>query len=490
MVVFIKLRFSFGDVVKAPHLPPGPWKLPVIGNLHQLNTGLPHRRLRELAQQHGPLMHLQLGETYFTVVSSPELAHEFLKAHDLNFASRPFLPSADIIFYNSRDIGYVAYGDYWKQMRKICALQLLSAKRVKSLRRVREEEIARLVASITEPPAKPAAVNLSQMLISLSNAVTLRAAFGGKMLRKQDEAILPVLQQILKAAGGLGLADIFPSSKFVRLVSGLERKLKTLHETADGILEGIIAEHVARRREEDHQEEDLVDVLLNFVENQGLPFPFTNVEVKAVILDIFLAGSDSSSVTVEWAMSQLMNNPHTMEKAQKEVRQVFDKTGKVDEEGVDELVYLKSVVKETFRLHPAAPLLLPREAQEAVVIHGHLIPAKTRVIINAWAIGQDPHHWDEPEKFNPERFADSSVEFMGLDFQFIPFGAGRRICPGIQYGLAVIDLLLANLLYHFDWKLPDGIEPEGLDMSETFGATVRRKNPLYLIPIPYHRTTA
>ncbi|CAI0409716.1 unnamed protein product [Linum tenue] len=466
MVVFIKLRFSFGDVVKAPHLPPGPWKLPVIGNLHQLNTGLPHRRLRELAQQHGPLMHLQLGETYFTVVSSPELAHEFLKAHDLNFASRPFLPSADIIFYNSRDIGYVAYGDYWKQMRKICALQLLSAKRVKSLRRVREEEIARLVASITEPPAKP--VNLSQMLISLSNAVTLRAAFGGKMLRKQDEAILPVLQQILKAAGGLGLADIFPSSKFVRLVSGLERKLKTLHETADGILEGIIAEHVARRREEDHQEEDLVDVLLNFVENQGLPFPFTNVEVKAVILDIFLAGSDSSSVTVEWAMSQLMNNPHTMEKAQKE----------------------KSVVKETFRLHPAAPLLLPREAQEAVVIHGHLIPAKTRVIINAWAIGQDPHHWDEPEKFNPERFADSSVEFMGLDFQFIPFGAGRRICPGIQYGLAVIDLLLANLLYHFDWKLPDGIEPEGLDMSETFGATVRRKNPLYLIPIPYHRTTA
>ncbi|CAI0409715.1 unnamed protein product [Linum tenue] len=447
MVVFIKLRFSFGDVVKAPHLPPGPWKLPVIGNLHQLNTGLPHRRLRELAQQHGPLMHLQLGETYFTVVSSPELAHEFLKAHDLNFASRPFLPSADIIFYNSRDIGYVAYGDYWKQMRKICALQLLSAKRVKSLRRVREEEIARLnTSSLTMRPA--AAVNLSQMLISLSNAVTLRAAFGGKMLRKQDEAILPVLQQILKAAGGLGLADIFPSSKFVRLVSGLERKLKTLHETADGILEGIIAEHVARR-----------------MENQGLPFPFTNVEVKAVILDIFLAGSDSSSVTVEWAMSQLMNNPHTMEKAQKEVRQVFDKTGKVDEEGVDELVYLKSVVKETFRLHPAAPLLLPREAQEAVVIHGHLIPAKTR-------------------------FADSSVEFMGLDFQFIPFGAGRRICPGIQYGLAVIDLLLANLLYHFDWKLPDGIEPEGLDMSETFGATVRRKNPLYLIPIPYHRTTA
>ncbi|CAI0409717.1 unnamed protein product [Linum tenue] len=443
MVVFIKLRFSFGDVVKAPHLPPGPWKLPVIGNLHQLNTGLPHRRLRELAQQHGPLMHLQLGET---------------------------------------SNGYVAYGDYWKQMRKICALQLLSAKRVKSLRRVREEEIARLVGSLTMRPA--AAVNLSQMLISLSNAVTLRAAFGGKMLRKQDEAILPVLQQILKAAGGLGLADIFPSSKFVRLVSGLERKLKTLHETADGILEGIIAEHVARRREEDHQEEDLVDVLLNFVENQGLPFPFTNVEVKAVIL------SDSSSVTVEWAMSQLMNNPHTMEKAQKEVRQVFDKTGKVDEEGVDELVYLKSVVKETFRLHPAAPLLLPREAQEAVVIHGHLIPAKTRVIINAWAIGQDPHHWDEPEKFNPERFADSSVEFMGLDFQFIPFGAGRRICPGIQYGLAVIDLLLANLLYHFDWKLPDGIEPEGLDMSETFGATVRRKNPLYLIPIPYHRTTA
>ncbi|CAN1169642.1 Cytochrome P450 71D10 [Linum perenne] len=440
-VQFIRTKTtSFNATPSQPPLPPGPWKLPIIGNLHQLmgTNRLLHRRLADLAGRYGPLMHLKLGETSNVIVSSPELAKEFMKTHDLNFATRPYLPSADVVFYNARDIAFGAYGEYWRQMRKICTLELLSGSRVKMLRPVREEEIGEMVKSIRggiqgEPSQT---VNLSQTLISLGYAIISRAAFGYRM-KKQ-----------------------------------------------------IIDEHIEKRRarskkDDDDEDEDLVDVLLSFTENK--------VEIKAVILvsfhvsqDIFLAGSDTSSTLVEWVMSELMKNPLVMQKAQKEVRQLFDEQGKVDESRLDELHYLQLIIKETFRLHPIAPLFLPRECRETVVVNGYLIPEKTRVTINAWAIGRDPRHWTNPDEFIPERFVDSSLDYKGHDFQFLPFGSGRRVCPGIQFGIAVVELLLANLLYHFDWKLPGEMKPRDLDMDEVFGSTVGRKNDLILVPIPYY----
>ena len=201
--------------------------------------------------------------------------------------------------------------------------------------------------------------------------------------------------------------------------------------------------------------------------------------------DIFSAGSETSSTIVEWAMSEMLKNPRLMKEAQAEVRQVFDRKGKVDEFGIHELKFLKAVIKETLRLHPAAPLLVPRENSDSCQINGYEIPAKTRTIVNAWAIGRDPKYWTEAEKFIPERFLDSSLDYKGTNLTYIPFGAGRRICPGIQFAIPNIELALAQLLYHFDWKLPNGMKAEDLDMTEAFGLTVRRKNDLMLIPIPY-----
>jgi len=201
--------------------------------------------------------------------------------------------------------------------------------------------------------------------------------------------------------------------------------------------------------------------------------------------DIFSAGSGTSAKTSEWAMSELIKNPRVMEKAQAEVRRVFDAKGHVDEANIHELKYLKSVIKETFRVHGPVPLLLPRECSERCEINGYEIPAKTKVIVNASAIGMDPNYWNEPKKFYPERFTDSSVDYKGVDFQFIPFGAGRRMCPGITFGIANVEILLANLLFHFDWKMVDGNKAEELDMSELFGLSVRRKHDLCLIPIMY-----
>lgn len=185
---------------------------------------------------------------------------------------------------------------------------------------------------------------------------------------------------------------------------------------------------------------------------------------------------------MEWAISELLKNPRVMKKAQAEVRQAFKGKTKVVESDIQSLDYLKLVIKETLRLHPPGPLL-PRETREKCEVGGYEIPVKTKVLVNAWAIGRDPNIWTEPECFKPERFQGSLVDFKGTNFEFIPFGAGRRICPGISFATANIELALAQLLYHFDWKLPNGIKLEELDMSETFGITARKKHNLHLIPI-------
>ncbi|CAI0455259.1 unnamed protein product [Linum tenue] len=284
----------------------------------------------------------------------------------------------------------------------------------------------------------------------------------------------------MKMLGGFSLVDLFPSSNLLRLLvaNAAERKLKKVHSAADAIMETIINDRLAKRSSTvaagGNDDEDLLGVLLNLKDTDDLGF----TEIKAVILDMFLAGSDTWTITVEWAMSELMKHPRVMEKAQREVRKVFNGKGVVDEASIDRLQYLQLVLKETLRLHPPGPLAIPRESKETIVVNGYKIPAKTRVFVNLWAINRDPHHWAQPEVFEPERFLNSSVDFRGTDFHYLPFGAGRRMCPGMHYGLALAYLSLANLIYHFDWKLPHQMKPEDLDMRERFGIEVKRQNNL------------
>ena len=202
-----------------------------------------------------------------------------------------------------------------------------------------------------------------------------------------------------------------------------------------------------------------------------------------LLQDMYLAGGETSATTLEWAMSELLRNPKVMEKAQAEVRKVFEGKRKIEDTDILKLDYVKSVVKETLRLHPPATLI-PRECRERCEINGYEIPTKTKILVNVWAIGRDPEYWVNAECFQPERFRGSSVDFKGTDFEYLPFGAGRRMCPGTAFGIAIIELALSQLLYHFDWKLPNEIKPEELDMTENFGSTCKRMNDLYLIAIP------
>ncbi|AES59944.2 cytochrome P450 family 71 protein [Medicago truncatula] len=467
----------------APKLPPGPWKLPIIGSIHHLVTSTPHRKLRDLAKIYGPLMHLQLGEISAIVVSSPEYAREVLKTHDVIFASRPKLLTIEILSYDYTDIAFSPYGNYWRQLRKICTMELFTQKRVSSFQPIREEELNNLVKKIDSQQGSP--VNITQLVVSSTFSIITKAAFGSKGKGREEFGSIGDGESI---AGGFDIAELFPSAKWLQRVSGLRPKLERLHRQIDQILENIVTEHKEAKSKANEsqggEEEDLVDVLLKFQggNDSNQDICLTDNNIKSIILNIVGAGGDTSASTIVWAMSELVRDKRVMKKAQDEVRDIFNMKGNVEENCINELTYLKSVVKETLRLHPPGPLLLPRECGQACEIDGYRIPIKSKVIVNAWAIGRDPKYWTEPEKFYPERFIGSSIDYKGNNFEYIPFGAGRRICPGSTFGLINVELALALMLYHFDWKLPNGMKGEDLDMTEQFGATVKRKDDLYLIP--------
>ncbi|KAK2640215.1 hypothetical protein Ddye_028037 [Dipteronia dyeriana] len=304
--------------------------------------------------------------------------------------------------YNSTSISFSPYGEYWRQLRKIFTMELLSMKRVQSYRSIREEESSNVINWIASRTGSP--VNLTKKIYSLSYSVTSRAAFGKK--GKDQENFLSLLEDTIKLVGGFNIADLFPSIEgFLQWITGIKSKLDKMHLEADQILENIINEH--RRDKEatlmEHgKNEDLVDVLLKVQENDDAGIRLTTDNIKAVIWDIIGGGTETSATTIDWAMSELMKNPKTMKKAQAEVREVFNRIGKVDETAIDEMKFLKLVIKETLRLHPPVALLLPRECKERCEINGFEIPVKTKVILNTWAIGRDPKYWSEPESFIPE----------------------------------------------------------------------------------------
>ncbi|KAK2999713.1 hypothetical protein RJ639_023811 [Escallonia herrerae] len=472
----------------ASKLPPGPWQLPLIGNMHNLVGSLPHHLLRDLAKKYGPLMYLRLGEVPTIVVSSPEIAKEVMKTHDLIFAQRPYLLASRIISYDSTNIAFAPYGDYWRQLRKICIMELLSIKRVQTFRTIREDEVSSLIQDISAN--EKSVLNLSKKIFLLTCGITAKAAFGKKC--DDQHTFVSLVKQVVEMAAGFCVADMYPSAKFLQVISGLRARLEKVHMKVDKILENILNEHKERislatkTGKVEVDDEDLVDVLLRFQKDGDIEFPLTDSNIKAVIFDIFSGGTETSSTAMEWAMSEMLKAPHVMERAQAEVRKVFGERRNVDETGLGELRYLQAVIKETLRLHPPAPLLVPRESREQCEINGYEIPVKTKVIVNGWAINRDPRYWPQAERFYPERFLDSSIDYKGTDFEFIPFGAGRRICPGITFAIANIELPLAQLLYHFDWKLPNGTKQAELDMTEAHGLTVRRKSDLCLIPVLYH----
>ncbi|KAL6842359.1 hypothetical protein ACP4OV_027786 [Aristida adscensionis] len=486
VVVLSKLKSLLVPKPKL-NLPPGPWTLPVIGSIHHLvGSSSTFRAMRGLAQKHGPLMMLWLGEVPTLVVSSPEAAQAVMKTHDTNFADRFANPSFSVITYDCTDVVFGRYGERWRQLRKICVLELLSVARVQSFRRIREEEVARFMQSLAASAGAGTAVNLSKGISRLINDTIVRESVGSRC-KYQDE-YLDAIDTAVHQLSGMSLADIFPSSKLMQMLGTAPRKVLACRERMQRIIMQIVQEKKeAMGRGEQEQvaagHDGFLGVLLRLQKEGNTPVPLTDDTIYTVLFDMFAAGSETSSTFLNWCMTELVRSPALMAKAQAEVREACKGKVAITEDDLARLTYLKLVIKETLRLHAPLPLALPRMCRETCQIMGYDIPKGTSVFVNVWAIARDPKYWDDAEEFKPERFENSNLDYKGANFVYLPFGSGRRICPGINIGLANVELALTSLLYHFDWNLTDGIEPKDIDMEEANGVVGKKKTSLILHPI-------
>ncbi|CAA7023243.1 unnamed protein product [Microthlaspi erraticum] len=464
------------------NLPPGPPRLPLIGNLHQLGSH-PHRSMFKLSEKYGSLMSLKFGNVSTVVASTPETVKEVLKTFDAECCSRPYLTYPARITYNLNDLAYSPYSKYWREVRKMTVVELYTAKRVKSFGHVRQEEVASLVDFIKDSASLENQVNLSDKLSNLSASVICKVGFGITLKRsKLESSYEEVMKGTMEVLGSFAAADYFPFvGKFIDRITGLHRKCEKAFKAIDSFFDQAIKHHL----EDESLKDDIIALLLKMERGEtGLgEYQLTRNHTKGILLNVLIGGVDTSGHTITWVMTHLITNPRVMKKVQAEVREVINDKDDITEEDIERLEYLKMVIKETLRITPLVPLLIPREASKDVKIGGYDIPERTWIHVNIWAVHRNPDVWKDPEAFIPERFKDREVDHKGLSFELLPFGSGRRMCPGMGMGMALVHLVLINLLYRFDWKLPEGMEVEDVDFEESYGLVSPKKVPLQLIPV-------
>uniref|UniRef100_J3N174 Cytochrome P450 n=1 Tax=Oryza brachyantha TaxID=4533 RepID=J3N174_ORYBR len=469
-------------------LPPGPRPLPLIGSLHLLGDQ-PHRALAGLAKTYGPLMSLRLGAVTTVVVSSPEAAREFMQRHDAVFATRSVPDATGDHARNS--VPWLAPGRRWRELRKIMATELFATHRLDALRRLRQEKVAELIDHVSRLAHEGTPVDIGRVAFTTILNLLSRTIFSRDLTSLDDHGASKEFQQVItdmmQAAGSPNLSDFFPALAPVDL-QGWRRRLAglfvRLHRLFDAEIDhrGVRGGGAARHGQK--EEEDFLEVLLRLAARDDDTAGLDGDTLRSLFTDLFAAGSDTSSSTVEWAMAELLQNPLSMAKACDEIGRVLGSRRKIEESDVLQLTYLQAVIKETLRLHPPAPFLLPRQATKTIQILGYTIPKDTKVLVNVWAMGRDRDVWRKPLTFMPERFIERSVDFKGGDFELIPFGAGRRICPGLPLAVRMVHVVLASLLLHFNWRLPDETQRNGIDTTEKFGVTLAKATPLCAIATP------
>ncbi|KAL2336426.1 hypothetical protein Fmac_010872 [Flemingia macrophylla] len=477
------------------NLPPGPRPWPIIGNLNLIGS-LPHQSIHSLSETYGPLLHVWFGSSPVVVGSSVEMAKAILKTHDASLAGRPKFSAGKYTTYNYSDITWSQYGPYWRQARRMCLMELFSSKRLEEYEYIRKQELLGVLSDLFNAShIHNKSLLLKDYLSSLSLNVISRMVLGKKYLEESRNAVVSpdefkkMLDELFLLNGVLNIGDFIPWLHFLDL-QGYVKRMKALSKKFDRFMEHVLDEHIQRRNGvPGYVPKDMVDVLLHLAEDPTLEVKLERHGVKAFTQDLIAGGTESSAVTVEWAISELLRKPEIFEKATEELDRVIGRERWVEEKDIVNLPYINAIAKEVMRLHPVAPMLVPRLAREDCKIGGYDIPKGTQVLVNVWTIGRDPAIWDSPQEFQPERFLGKEIDVKGHDYELLPFGAGRRMCPGYPLGLKVIQSSLANLLHGFNWRLPHGVKREDLNMDEIFGLSTPKKIPLETIVeprLPHH----
>ncbi|KAG8659331.1 geraniol 8-hydroxylase [Manihot esculenta] len=465
-------------------LPPGPAALPILGNLLHLGDQ-PHKSLAKLAKLHGPLISLKLGRVTAVVISSAPLAKEVLQTLDLTFADRSIVQAVEAHEHHRVSLAWLPVGAPWRNLRKICNSYIFASQKLDANQDLRHKKIQQLLVNVHESCRVGAAVDIGQMAFNTSLNVLSTIIFSLDLTDSSLDIVRElkeVSRCIMDELGKQNLADYFPMLRKFDL-QGIMCRTSNYFARIFDLFDRIIDRRLQLRRKQGYiPNNDLLDTLLTLMNEHNEEEMDRNC-MKHLFLDLIVAGTDTTSSTLEWAMTELLRNPKSLLKAREELEQTIGRDRFVQESDIARLPYLKAIIKETFRLHPAAPLLLPHKAGADVEICGFTVPKGAKVFVNVWAIDRDPILWENPEYFMPERFLGSDMDVRGRDFELIPFGAGRRICPGLPLAMRMLHLMLGSLIYSFDWKLEEGITPESMDMEDRFGLTLQKAQPLRVIPM-------
>ncbi|CAA7034606.1 unnamed protein product [Microthlaspi erraticum] len=464
------------------NLPPSPFGFPVIGHLHLLKEPV-HRSLRDLSRNLGDVFSLRLGTRRAVVVTSASAAEEFLtRQNDVVFASRPLTTLGVYVGYNNTMVSAAPYGELWRNLRRICTVEIFSTARLRSSMAIRRDEVRALLRTIHAAATSSGesdfvSLKLRPLLSGLTFNIVMRMVAGKRYYGEENEEdeeakeVRELIREAFEFGGFTYVGDFLPILKLFDF-DGYIKRGKRLGSKLDKFLKKLVDEH-RRNRGETELENTMITHLLSLQESQ--PEYYTDEIIKGLVLVMLFAGTDTTAVTLEWAMANLLNHPEVLAKAKRELNDVVSREGRLMEESdASTCTYLNNVISETLRLYPAAPLLVPHASNADCKVAGYDIPGGTWLFVNAWAIQRDPNVWDEPEAFKPERF-DSGGEPKTNHCKFLPFGMGRRACPGMGLAQLVLGLALGSMIQCFDWERMDDV---AVDMSEGRGLTVPKAVPL------------
>ncbi|KAL9433028.1 hypothetical protein AB3S75_027940 [Citrus x aurantiifolia] len=464
-------------------LPPGPMPYPVIGNLLELGAK-PHRSLAKLSKIYGPVMSLKFGQVTTVVISSATTAREILQNQDTSFYNRTVPDALRAHQHDEFSMGWLPLSTPRTNLRKICNSHIFTTQKLDANQHLRRKRIQQLLAYAQENCRAGKAIDIGQAAFNTTLNFLWNTIFSVDLADHSSDTareFRDMVWGIMAEAGKPNLSDHFPVLKKLD-PQGIRRRMTKHFGKMLEVFDCLIDQRMKLRQEHGSTEyKDILDTLLNIMDDKNVEIDRNYI--KHLFLDLFAAGADTTSNTLEWAMTELLCNPEALSKTRLELEQTIGKGNPIDESDIIRLPYLQAVVKETFRLHPAVPLLLPRKASTNTQVASYTIPKDAQVLVNVWAIGRDEGIWENPCSFMPERFLGSDMDVKGQNFELIPFGAGRRICPGLPLAIRMLYLMLGSLINSFDWKFEDGITQHNMDMEEKFGLTLQKAQPLHAIPI-------